>query len=315
MNDKYLWDRSGPRDPEVERLENALSALSWQKEAASPAESEIPSPVLRGRWTLWAWVAGLLLALMVRWQWPEHSVSWEQYPWETLAGKPQQQGNRLILDHESRARVRVGDIGSIVLEPGSQIRIDAPQTSGPGSDADYFLHLESGSLAASIFAAPRLFQVGTPSGIAVDLGCIYTATVEQDGSTTLSVVSGRVSFEAARRQVFVPAGAVTRAWPSLGPGTPVWQHKEQSYREAVHQLDRGQDQQGWVLQEVLKSSTADDSLSLWHLLKAPLSLDKTAVFERLAELYPPPDTVTLKGCLDGNTAMLEHWRSSFDWAH
>ena len=33
MNDDYLWDRSGPPDPDVERLEQALAPLRYRHRA------------------------------------------------------------------------------------------------------------------------------------------------------------------------------------------------------------------------------------------------------------------------------------------
>lgn len=96
------------------------------------------------------------------------------------------------------ARVRVGDIGTLTLEENSRLRLER---SGPDG---YHVFLEQGAVSATIFAAPRVFSVGTPSGLAVDLGCIYRTEVEPDGSTRLSVSSGRVSFEADGRHSLVP---------------------------------------------------------------------------------------------------------------
>ena len=50
MNEKYLWDRSGPPDPEIERLEQLLAPLRYGFDRKiAPAESRrqagLPAPL------------------------------------------------------------------------------------------------------------------------------------------------------------------------------------------------------------------------------------------------------------------------------
>ena len=56
MSDQYLWDRSGPPDPEIERLEQVLAPLRYGK----PLPVRKP-PVLR--WAAAAAVVAAALAL------------------------------------------------------------------------------------------------------------------------------------------------------------------------------------------------------------------------------------------------------------
>ena len=62
---------------------------------------------------------------------------------------------------------RVGEIGSVEVEPNTRLRVVAAQ---PG---EHRLALERGEIRAKITAPPRLFFVETASGTAVDLGCEY----------------------------------------------------------------------------------------------------------------------------------------------
>ena len=62
MNDDYLWDKSGPPDPEVQQLEEILGTLRYQ-----PKPFEIPRDVLprrRNYYPLIAIAASLLMALL-----------------------------------------------------------------------------------------------------------------------------------------------------------------------------------------------------------------------------------------------------------
>ncbi|MHC5211088.1 MAG: FecR family protein [Planctomycetota bacterium] len=239
-------------------------------------------------------------------------------------------GTAVETDAASRALVHVGDIGSVELGTDSRLRVgDLADAGDP--EAGYLLHLDRGLLTASIFAAPRLFQLGTPSGIAVDMGCVYTAHVDEAGTTRLHVDLGQVSFETERRKVLVPSDASTRAWPGVGPGTPVWDDAPQEWREAVERYDEltlrdgtapGIDDmpRGALLDSVLATERSEDSLTLWHLLAHASDVDGAdgadgaRVYERLAALAPPPEGVTREACLVGDEAALLAWRDVMGWA-
>ena len=62
MNDKYLWDRSGPPDPEIERLEQALAPLRYRPRTNVVRQAR---PAVR---VWWATAAAALLAGVAVWQ-------------------------------------------------------------------------------------------------------------------------------------------------------------------------------------------------------------------------------------------------------
>jgi hypothetical protein len=230
-------------------------------------------------------------------------------------------GDRLVCDDETRAQLQVRHAGRVRLEANSVLRLETGPTDGPEG---WRLFLEQGQLTASIFAAPRLFQVGTPSGIAVDLGCEYTATVDDDGRTMLSVRGGQVSFETPGRKVFVPSGARVIAWPGHGPGTPVWEDAPVSLRRAVDRLDEAavQGRLGTLspeltqtLEALLAARAPRHSLSLWHLLAYPQLQVRNAVRDELWQRSPPPEGVSLKSVAAADAAALALWRTRLerDW--
>ena len=60
MNDDYLWDRSGPPDPDVARLEQALAPLRYRHRADLLRRPRTHS------W--WAAAAAVLLCAFATWQ-------------------------------------------------------------------------------------------------------------------------------------------------------------------------------------------------------------------------------------------------------
>jgi hypothetical protein len=175
------------------------------------------------------------------------------------------------------------------------------------------MELARGTMHATIWAPPNQFFVETPSALAVDLGCAYTLTVDEDGGGLVTVQVGWVGFRTGDRESFIPAGfaAVTR--PGIGPGTPYSERTSDTYRRALARIDFSPDDAGAqsALTLVLAQSEERDEVTLWHLLtRAPVS-DRDRVFDRLASFVPPPTGVTRDGIRAGNSRMLDAWWDAF----
>ncbi len=300
MHDDWLWDKRGAPDPELARIERALGAFRMQV-TATPLLPRRPAQLARTLLAAAAIVSTAVGLALVHVAGAPAGPS--PYSVESIAGRVAVQdpsgrargdearpGDVVSTDADSRARIRVGGIGSVELWPGSELAIAA---DGPHSDADgYRLDLVKGTLEASIFAAPRLFQVGTPSGIAVDLGCIYTATVEPGGNTRLAVRLGRVSFEAEGHRVLVPSRAECLATPATGPGTPFWSDKDEQFRAAVIAIDRGENVAA-SLGVVLASKDERDALTWFHLLQRVAAPDRGRIVKHVDEVIALPKDLRL----------------------
>ena len=64
MNEDYLWDKSGPLDPEIQQLENILGTLRYQPK---PFEipRDVPAPRRRNYFPLLAAIAATLLVALL----------------------------------------------------------------------------------------------------------------------------------------------------------------------------------------------------------------------------------------------------------
>jgi len=305
MDDRYLWDGTGPADPEVERLENALGRF---RQARRPLR--LPPPRHRFLRPILAAAAAVLTATAVGWVALSGTVP--RWRVESLQGapvvgsKPVTQvtalsvGQRVETDGASRAKLGIGRIAEISVGPNSRLRL---LRSLP---IEQRLALDRGAISAKISAPPRLFFIQTPSAVAVDLGCAYTLAVDDSGAGILRVETGWVSLERDGRESIVPAGAacVTRQG---GPGTPYYEDAAPDFRRALESLDFGEGG-GGALSTILTAARRRDALTLWHLLARSRDADRERVFERLAQLLPPPPGVTRETVLRGDGRALELWR-------
>ena len=210
-------------------------------------------------------------------------------------------GEQLITDDSSRAKITVGAIGQVNVEPNSRLRLlEAKMTN-------HRLALDRGTIHARIWAPPRLFFVETPSATAIDLGCEYLLTVDEDGASVLHVTSGWVALEHGGRESIVPSGAMCITRPGRGPGTPFEEDAPEKLRKALEQFDFEEGGTS-ALATVLAEARTADAMTLWNLVFRASMEDRVKVYNRLATLVSEPEGVTCEGVLDGNSRMIAAWQ-------
>ncbi len=218
-------------------------------------------------------------------------------------------GEWLETDAASRAKIEVGSIGLVEIDPNTRVRLLATKPT------EHRLELARGRMSAYIWAPPRLFFVDTPSAIAADLGCAYTLEVDSAGAGLLRVTSGWVALQLHGRESMVPAGAACVTRPVVGPGTPYFEDASASFREALTKVDfdslQGKELDA-MLEIVLLQARLRDTLTLWHLLPRVGGSSRERVYDRLSVFAPPPQGVTREGILQLNEEMLQRWKEALE---
>lgn len=219
-------------------------------------------------------------------------------------------GEWLETDDKSRAQISVARIGQVEVEPQTRVRLVETRAT------EHRLELARGTLHARIYAPPRLFFVNTPSAVAADLGCAYTLEVDDAGRSLLHVTAGWVALERGTRESVVPAGAACATVPGTGPGTPYFEDAADSFLDALTAFDFKQGGDA-ALDTILAEARTRDTLTLWHLLARVDGARRVRVYERLAELSPPPVGVTRDGVLRLDEPMLQLWKGNLQdkWLH
>lgn len=331
----YLWDGSGKPDPEVQKLEGLLKKYRHDRPPAgdlakylSVGESARQAPARSGRWfRFWEIrmfpAAAAALALLViavgaylvyeRNQLLASGPSWDV---ASLAGTPHigrkvisgkdshwSVGQLLETDSQSRASLKADGVGQIEIDPDTRLRL---LTMGELKR----IALDRGTIHAFIWSPPGEFVVDTPSATTVDLGCAYTLQVDDSGAGTVRTTLGWVGFKLNGRESFIPAGAACATRPKVGPGTPYFEDASEEFRSALSRFDFGDDtaqQREEDLRTILAQSRKNDALTLWHLLSRVDESQRERVYDRLAEVAPPPAGVTKSGILHLDQTMLDQW--------
>jgi hypothetical protein len=294
----YLWDGTGVPDQEIVRLEATLRPLRHQgtlpplpnRQAGRRPARWRSAPWLAAAAALVLLIGGVSITLLLR------RADWSV---SSLSGAPAVDGRAvttrarmsrgawLVTDNGSRARVAVGGIGTVEVEPNTRLQLVA-------NDRVHRMALERGTIHARIWAPPKLFVVNTEAATAIDLGCAYT--LQMDGRAT-----------------FIPEGAVCAIRTRNGPGTPRYEDAPSGYGEALMILDfapSSDPRRAGAFDLVLATARRRDALTLWHLLTRGSLEERGRMYDRLAALAPPPDGVTRELVLDGNRLALDKW---WDW--
>jgi hypothetical protein len=311
--DDYVWDGTGEPDPELVELEERLRPL---RRVPPPPEW----PAARGarpRWRIAALAAAAAVAVAAsallmrgpkaRGGWDLRWLEGESWSEARVVRRDTLAVGQWIETRAARARLSVGprddEIGEVQLEPKTRVGLVDPGRQ------QHRLSLARGVMHATIWAPPGNFVVDTPSAAAVDMGCRYTLEVDERGAGRLRVEAGWVGFEARGLQSLVPAGAQCATRAGIGPGTPSFETASAAFAAALEAIDFGPAgvPRRAALERVLAEARARDALSLWHLLTRVEGEERARVFDRLAELVPPPAGVTRDGVLKGERAMRERW--------
>ncbi len=300
-DDDTLWTGRGPLPQDLARLEAELARLPLP---AEPDWNAVHAPTRHAPVFAWA-AAAVLVVTVLAGQWLVRDA-WRV---EVLTGEPKLRGlafggrvalgGSLATDGASRARLLVKGLGRVDLEPGSVLR------RVPGGRGERRLALDHGTLHASIVAPPRQFVVETSVGVATDLGCAYTLSVDREGAGRLAVTAGRVAFGDDGQESFVPAGA----WCPLSPagvGLPRRDFASDGFLAALASYDQP-DCEASVLDTVLVAAEASDALTLWHLLPRVSGRERERVARRIAVLIEVPAEIALARVLALEPDALDAW--------
>ena len=267
MREEYLWDRSGPPDPEIEHIEVELARLRYRFDRGLPG---VLRQRARGGW-LAAAAAVLLAAATLLFRGasaPAAPTAWRMGSIAVLQGQVLRTG-------DSGISLEAEPVGRVDLGPGSELRAATSR----------HLELRRGRLHAFIWAPPREFVVETASARALDLGCQYTLDVDGAGNGLLRVETGWVAFQSQGHESFIPAGAACPTRQRQGPGIPFYEDAPEAFTGALAAYESGDKA---ALVRVLAAARPRDGLTLWHLLPRVPAAARGEVFDRFAQLVGVP---------------------------
>jgi hypothetical protein len=174
-----------------------------------------------------------------------------------------------VIRAQAPLRLETPSIGVVDVGAGTTLRIVEKRR----------LALDVGRIHARTTSPPGLFIVDTPRAKAIDLGCEYTLDVAKDGSGTLRVTEGWVELARDWTESLVPRGA-SAAFDAAGTLTPpVFDDASPELKDAVRRHD---------VARIAATARPRDALTLLNLFSRTTEEERLLVYDRLAQLVPPP---------------------------
>jgi hypothetical protein len=214
-------------------------------------------------------------------------------------------GDWLETKDSSQAILEVPGLGKVTIEPNTKIQLVRSDTS------EHRIALEYGTINADIISKPRTFFVDSRSATAIDLGCSYTYTVQQNGDGVLYVKEGTVALESHGRESIVPAGKFCLAKTGIGPGTPFRENTSAALKDALMKYDfeKGGEKEVDI---ILKNSTKGDVVTLMNMLQRVDDNSKTKVYMVITNYAPAPKNVVRDSIPRLNNNELHEWIQEFN---
>lgn len=209
-------------------------------------------------------------------------------------------GEWLVTDDSSQALLKVSNIGTIVVDPGSKIKIIKSDIG------EHRIILEYGTISADIYAPPRTFFVETPSMTAVDLGCSYSLSMDKQGDGILYVKEGMVELKSDKRETLVPAGKYCLTKKGVGPGTPYREDSSPELKSALLKYDfKGGG--AAALNMILNNAKKTDAVTLLNLLPYVDGKNKEKVYAKLSKLVQTPRNIPRDSIYYFNYDKMNEW--------
>ena len=303
----YLWDPATPAHSDVEAIERQLAPLRFEA-GKPPVITPLPARIIlhRPRWRRPLLAAAIAASLLIaagaglwtwRWTWPEGRA------WTVRGGAVDARlevGRALTIPDDGGAIANIARIGTMRLAGGTSLELRSTRGTR------HRLRMTEGDIHVRVWAPPLSLGIETPAGEVLDMGCEFVLSVTGDQSA-VRVLSGWVQLENGIDEVLVPAGASTEMTSGRGPGVPVFDDAAPGFRESVRAVEADGDPA--AVERIIALARARDVYTLLGLAdRHPTAA--AALLRRSAELWPPPDGVTIGRILRGDRESLWAWSGS-----
>jgi len=311
MNPDYLFQRSGPPDPEVEAMERTLAPLRFDP-ASRPltlARARRPRTALHVIAAAAAVVAvcGGAIAAWSAWRlkWDE-GRAWTVRLNDSKSALPV--SGSLDVPAGSVAAIDIARIGEMRAAAGTILSLAQTRS------ARHRITLDAGSISVRVWAPPGRFGIQTPAGEVIDLGCVFDLSVDGGGSTHLEVRTGWVQLANGFGEALVPAGATSTMTTSRRPTVPVYLDASPRLRDAIRSFEAAMADPAAAaaLEGALPDARRRDVLTLLLLSRISPSAVARPLLDRAAALVPPPAGVSIDAVLAGDRDQFWTWYASLD---
>ena len=215
-------------------------------------------------------------------------------------------GTTLYSTDGAVVEIEVPRTGTIEVEGGSTLKLTKP------NDLDNRIALQSGSIKMTTTNLLPKFSVDFRNYSIKDMGGVFTMDVDSTGIGKVYVDFGLVKINYNSKIYNLDEGYNSDLRPGNIPGTPYRFDAADSLKLLISQFDiNGGDDN--LIDKIAEFTTKSDALTLLALIPRSGTVKRQILFQKLANYFPPPPTVTRLGIITLDEDMLEDWWNEIEW--
>jgi hypothetical protein len=277
MNDDYLWDGSGEPDAEVQKLEGLLGR--YRSVATMPDFNRVAVIRRRPMWPYAIAAALIVCAILGVLRFYTPANRWRAIEASGNADVPHSllQAGDVVRTEGGSVRLESPSVGTIDLGANTTVRLIENRRRR------HRLALAAGTIHAKTTSQPGVFVIDTPKARAIDLGCEYTLTIAPNGGGELHVMAGWVDLTHGYEQSLVPQGASAFIENDGALTVPVFDDAAPAFHAAI---------QNHNMPAIVALARTRDAFTLLNLFRVATPDERGMLYDRLAQLVPPPPSIT-----------------------
>jgi RNA polymerase sigma-70 factor (ECF subfamily) len=300
---------------EIEQIEKALKKDKKEKtkDKKSSRELKIYRPAFNMSKKIVLIVALPLIAFLgfhLIFSSPEWSVSIESGT-PLINNKPissvgeLSSGDIIRTDNLSSATIGITKVGKININGSTTFKRLKDSFSG---------QLVEGGVNIIEYGNEEALSVEVPEATIknLDQKANYSVQVDKRGNSIVRLEAGRLRVLSDKYIIVFPKHYSIRILKGGGVGAPYYSDSESDISHLLEEyLFNGK--KGITLNKIIKLSTRKEAITLWNLLHRVKPKHKGAVYDKLYELVPHPDSITKNDILNLDQDPLRIWLEEIEW--
>ena len=224
---------------------------------------------------------------------------------EELTGKLEKEATLAAMD-SSLVVVYVPQTGRIEVNGNSSF------TLVEGNNKGNIVSLKRGKIKMITTALMPKFSVIVGDYQIKDIGGVFTVKLDSAGNADLFVEFGLARVFYKDYSYFVDEGYYCDFHKGKRPGVPYRFDATDSLKQFIHKFDLvGSDNN--LVDGIVAQTGRSDALTLIALIPRVSTIKRQTIFQKLANFFPPPKTVTRMGIITLDQDMLNDWWNEIEW--
>lgn len=216
------------------------------------------------------------------------------------------QGQSLLTDNSSRAAIRIPKVGNVEVGENSLLVLTKAK------DGNNRIMLRSGSINVTNLSNMPEFSIELKDCIVNDRGGEFNISIYNNKNAVVNVKYGFVEIKKNEKIIYLNEDHICEIRYGFNIGTPYRQDAAEALKAEVMNFDFSNGGDNSV-NKIMELATEKDMLTLLALIPNSSQLQRQILFQAIANKFPPPESVTKRGIINGDLHMLYLWWNEIVW--